>query len=387
MGSIPYAFSVHHFISSVGSDAGFAAIIGLALLILLYFAHARETASLREQLYEWTQRAQQLEARVAQLSNQLTSLSVQRAQAEARPVPAGARVAPSPLAQTRTGAPAPVLAGAPAGVAAPALTAATKLIPTVPVPPPIAPPAPATPIPGVELPLDATAVVSPPPVTVAGGSNGSGYDHFDGEPVSAGRAAPPPRVHIRSGTQPPGRRPGVPPRGQPHRATRSRGRRAIAVVLVVVAAAAVVAGLVALTSSGGSQPKVASHKGHSRNAAAARHRAAAALAPVNPSSVTVAVLNGTATTGLAGRVSLKLTGAGYKPGTVATAADQTHASTIVAYMTGQRRDALAVAASLKLGQASVQPVDQSTQSVACPPPAACIADVIVTVGADLANTQ
>ncbi len=40
--------SVHHFINSVGADAGFAAIIGLAILVLLYFAQARETAKLRE---------------------------------------------------------------------------------------------------------------------------------------------------------------------------------------------------------------------------------------------------------------------------------------------------------------------------------------------------
>ena len=68
MGSIPFAFSVHHFINSVGADAGFAAIIGLAILVLLYFAQARETASLREQAYESAQRVQQLENRLAQLS-------------------------------------------------------------------------------------------------------------------------------------------------------------------------------------------------------------------------------------------------------------------------------------------------------------------------------
>ena len=49
MGLAPYALSVHHFISSVGADAGFASIIGLAVLVLLYFAQARETSSLRDQ--------------------------------------------------------------------------------------------------------------------------------------------------------------------------------------------------------------------------------------------------------------------------------------------------------------------------------------------------
>ncbi|MBV9820163.1 MAG: hypothetical protein JOZ07_17680, partial [Solirubrobacterales bacterium] len=52
MHEIPYALSVHHFVSSVGSDAGFAAVIGLALLTLLFFAHARETAALRDRADE-----------------------------------------------------------------------------------------------------------------------------------------------------------------------------------------------------------------------------------------------------------------------------------------------------------------------------------------------
>src|SRR5438270_1592235 len=70
MASIPFAFSVHHFINSVGAYAGFAAIIGLAILVLLYFAQARETASLREQAYEAAQRIQQLENRIVQLGRQ-----------------------------------------------------------------------------------------------------------------------------------------------------------------------------------------------------------------------------------------------------------------------------------------------------------------------------
>jgi hypothetical protein len=46
MASLPLALSVHNLVSSVGADAGFAAVIGLAILALLYFAHARETANL-----------------------------------------------------------------------------------------------------------------------------------------------------------------------------------------------------------------------------------------------------------------------------------------------------------------------------------------------------
>ncbi len=60
MASIPFALSVHNFINSVGADAGFASIIGLAILVLLYFAQARETSSLREQRYEAASGSQQL---------------------------------------------------------------------------------------------------------------------------------------------------------------------------------------------------------------------------------------------------------------------------------------------------------------------------------------
>jgi hypothetical protein len=54
-------------------------------------------------------------------------------------------------------------------------------------------------------------------------------------------------------------------------------------------------------------------------------------------------------------------------------------------MPGHKQGALAVAKALGLGSASVQPVDPATQSVACPAPSACTANVVVTLGADLAN--
>jgi hypothetical protein len=105
----------------------------------------------------------------------------------------------------------------------------------------------------------------------------------------------------------------------------------------------------------------------------------------NPHAVTVSVLNGTGTTGLAHRTAVRLAGAGYHQGTIATATDQTHTTTQVAYLPGFKADALRVATALKLSSASVQPIDPGTRAVACPPPAACTADVVVTVGSDLAS--
>ena len=395
MGSIPSAFSVHHFINSVGSDAGFASIIGLAVLVLLYFAQARETASLREQAYEWGQQVQQLEGRVAQLSRQQQAPP---AGSGAGPGAQAGTVAAGPvggsIASAGLGSPVPAgapahaywLAGAPAapaGVGAPALTAATKLIPTSDTG--VLQPALAAPVAAPEQPLEATSVLAPPPATAAGGANGAAHEQLPSRPVAAAPAAvtPPPRMPPQPGpSASPGRRPVPPPRGQSPRAS-SRGRRTIAILVVVLALAAVVVGLLILTSGGGSK-KVASKSAGANAQAAHRHSKPAAL---KPSSATVAVLNGTAASGLAHRIAVKLGGVGYKQGTVATAADQTHTATVVAYMPGHKQDAAAVASSLKLGPASVQPVDQNTQAVACPPPAACAATVVVTVGSDLASTQ
>jgi hypothetical protein len=99
----------------------------------------------------------------------------------------------------------------------------------------------------------------------------------------------------------------------------------------------------------------------------------------------VAVLNGTSTNNLAHTVGSRLVADGYKQGTLATASDQTLTRTVVAYLPGHRDDAVHVATSLKLGPSSVVPVDSSTQAIACPAPNPCRAQVIVTVGSDLAT--
>ncbi|MGI8715520.1 MAG: hypothetical protein ACR2NR_20545, partial [Solirubrobacteraceae bacterium] len=211
MRAIPYALSVHHFISSVGADAGFAAVIGLALLVLLFFAHARETTALRRRADDAEDALHRLELYVDQLARSATGPPPRPAPAPAvmghprsgvTPPPQSARVAAAqaataaPIAaRTVTPVPAPagVLAGAPiapAGVGAPALSAATRLIPAADegaieiranrsetVPPPAAG-------------LTAAEVVDPPaprPSTAAGGANG-------GSAAGGVRVAPPPAV-------------------------------------------------------------------------------------------------------------------------------------------------------------------------------------------------
>jgi hypothetical protein len=144
-----------------------------------------------------------------------------------------------------------------------------------------------------------------------------------------------------------------------------------------------VAGLLIATSGGSSgQPAAATAPASNAPAPVSKQPAAPAF---SPASVTVAVLNGTSTNNLAHKVAGKLTGGGYKQGTLATASDQTRTKTIVAFLPGHRNDAVHVATTLNLGTSAVAPVDSSTQAIACPPPNSCSAQVIVTAGSDLAN--
>jgi hypothetical protein len=148
----------------------------------------------------------------------------------------------------------------------------------------------------------------------------------------------------------------------------------------------VVVVLLIITSGGGSNNRSSSTSARTTNASTRRSHSARTT-PLKPASVTVAVLNGTSTSNLAHNVGQQLGAAGYKDGTIATAADQTHTATLVGYMPGHRAAALLVAKSLKLGPASVQPVDQSSRTVACPASSTpCAALVVVTVGSDLAST-
>ena len=154
-------------------------------------------------------------------------------------------------------------------------------------------------------------------------------------------------------------------------------------VIAAVALAAVAVGVIVLSGGKASSSQSKS----SANAALTSHRTTTPVVTVQPATVTVSVLNGTDRQGLAGKVADRLAADGYKKGSNPTnAADQTHTSTIVAYMApADRRDALAVANSLKLSPRAVQPVDPTSKATVCPPAQACTSAVVVTVGQDLAQ--
>jgi LytR cell envelope-related transcriptional attenuator len=418
MGAIPFAISVHHFVSTVGDYAGVASIIGLALLVLLFFSQARETANLRDRAEESDEHIRQLETQLAYASRNVSQPTPAPAPAPAgvhrrapAPAPAtiGAAAAGAAVASRAAGPPLPAIPAAPAGVGAPALSSATRLIPaggedaiSIRATGAGAVAGTAAGTAAAAEGSDAGAGVvappepppSPPPSTAAGGANGGGSSRAaaGAAAATAGAAA----AGGAAGSGKPPRQPAPPrpagarspqsgrrPAPEPQRPSRARGAALIAVA--VLAVAGIVVALLVLTS-GGTSSSQSSSASQLSNAPTGKHHRSAHGAAVKPSAVMVDVLNGTATANLAHDITEKLAGHGYKTGTPATATDQTQTATTVGYLHGHRAAALLVANSLDLGKASVQPVAAANEAVACPQTSSCTAQVIVTVGADLASS-
>ncbi|HWD66154.1 MAG TPA: LytR C-terminal domain-containing protein [Solirubrobacteraceae bacterium] len=450
MATVPFALSVHSLVTSVGTDVAFAAIIGLALLALLYFAQARETASLRERLDNAAQWIEAMESRLNQLQRSQAA-AAQRPPGAPAPAPAGAgvqRLRPGqPIAPRPAGAPVPAgavpagvasgtarpmggsLLGAPAGMGAPALAAATHLIPLA--GPSTDGPAPDTgdgedqetrieapaagAVPGAEVgegspASDDTILAMPAPATAAALANGQGSGVVAAPPAprptfaaapagggspaaGSGRAASRPggnggpapaaaALSARSG----GSRP-LPPMRTTVPSEPSRARRLVPILIGLAVVVVVVVALLIITHN--NQNSTTVHRSNAVSAKTQHNKSAA----VTPSAVTVAVLNGTGVTNLAHDVANRLGAGGYKEGAIATAADQTHTGTIVGYLPGHQADARAVAAVLNLKASSVTAVDPQAMGVACPgasgtttsSASSCAADVVVTVGSDLAG--
>lgn len=107
------------------------------------------------------------------------------------------------------------------------------------------------------------------------------------------------------------------------------------------------------------------------------HHSESTAPAVSPAATTVAVLNGTNTTGLAHGLSQDLQRSGYSQ---ATALDGTppgsHAATVVEYTNGHKAEAQGVASSLNVTQ--VQPMETAVSSLAS------AATVVVVAGEDKA---
>jgi hypothetical protein len=408
-----YALSVSHEIEKIGSYAGFAAIIGLAVLALLYFSQAREVKRLREWAGRSPERAQELEARVVEQAELARQASERRVVAQPQPKPAPAPVAATPAPAA---APAPVLtpAGTPAPIPAMALAAravqAAQAAKAAPAEQPATVPATPAAVPSG----DGKAVPASPataPATVAGGAvpvaPARPAPETNGTPDEPPTAIPPPppvarpvpepvaarsaalRAERPSATIPP-RRPADPPR----RGDDNGGGRGWGTVGVMLATLAVVAGgaFLLITQLGGDDsPKQPNTPGQVDTGATTQTSGSKTKSgkPVSRGDVVVAVLNGTTFTGLASDIAGRLESAGFKKGAVTNAGDQTHSATLIQFAPGFEKQARDIGKILKVADA-VEKLDSSTKAIACPPGECPTAqkpapDVVVTVGADRTN--
>jgi len=311
-------------IQQIGAYAGFAAIVGLAVLSALYFSQARDLRRLRE----WAARAPDRPS------------SPGRDGAEAGP---GAERSPGPRA-----------------TAAPARPSAEAVVPAA----------------------SAAAAGG----TMAGGDTGPRSQRSPaatalraGQPASAAVGAPT-QAGARPATRPPS--PGVgrdasrgssqrgpvgvarpeprPPSRAPERSNLPYLALAIVGLLIVVGAGAFAVGLI-----GGPEEPAPNAGGATQTARP--------QTPADPASVTFSVLNGTGVDGLAKQVADELEAAGYRRGNVTNNSEQ-KAESVVLYGQGARADAQAVAREVEVSQ--IEAADPRTRSLAGD------SSVVIVVGAD-----
>ncbi len=307
------------YIQQIGAYAGFAAVIGLAVLAALYFSTSRDLRRLRDEGVKGG--GPPLPPPPGQAAQRLQSQGP-----PPRPVPVPPAGAKPAAASQATVVQAPTAPGArtPAGGAA------------------------------------------PPPATA-------------GRPGTAGTPPPPPPPRTGPG-RPPRQPAGAPPRGRPvpkrpwYQEIEPRF-----LVLIVAGVLVVGGGIIALVSIGGGEEggepfRVVSEDGSTLPADGGTGGEKGTQ--VDPGSITVAVLNGTAVPGLAARVGDTVEAAGFKKGEIDNAPSQAANESQVLYVPGNEAAAEEVAKELDITQ--VGEVDAEAQSQAGD------AQVVVVVGPDQA---
>jgi len=403
-----FAFSAGHFVDKVGNIGGFAALVGLAVLVLLWFSQARDVKRLRHWAAEEPQRMAELEQRLmAQVSRRTAPEPAQQPARPAatgpRPVtPAGARPAAAPFA--------------PPGVAAPALASATRFPGLVPAPAPGPAVAPA-PVPAAAPAVAASAELDDAAATRSGepgrraggvaagtttiapavpaGTNGRSDGATEITPPPPAAAAPPPppprrSVQIRGQGAAPLRAGGA-ATASPRRGRDPHGRRW---AILMAAGGVVIVALVALLVTGvlgGGNGNAKKSSGSPSSAIGTPVTKAKKAKPKSKPFVrrdtTVSVINGTVSTGLARETEDQLTKAGFGRGVPATGADQSHSATVIYYQPGHKRDAQEVKRVLKGGAIEAIGGKNSVSNVCAvtpnsPPPCGSAVDVVVVVGSD-----
>jgi len=388
-------------IERFGAYAGYASVIGLGVLAMLYFAQAREVKRLRE----WAGRAPERDADLAQrvqsdAQRRVVAQPVPAPVAQPVPQPAQPAAPQTPAAQqaeaARKAAAAAVMQkfqqpgtpptqtpglGPPGQLARPG----QPLVPGVPTPnapaagapgglasPATTPPAPA---PGPAIaPNAATAgAVAAAQQTVAARSpaltNGAGgQDTHESAAARPSLPPDPPRTARAAGATRPAEEEGG---GSRARIGLIAGGATAALAVVVV--------LVLLLTGGSDPPPADNAIGDSPPPAAS---APAADTPkVDRKATQVAVLNGTTQNGLAGSVANKIEDRGFTILSKGNNADQKVATTSVSFREGNEDAARIVANVVDVPAGAVQPMDANTAAAV-----AAEANVVVIVGNNLGST-
>ncbi len=394
------AISVNHQIEKYGAYAGLAAIVGLAVLSLLYFAQAREVKRLREWAGRAPERAAELEARVAADASRRTTVGAapQTAAAQA----ATGNVSPaSPVAAP--GAAKPAVPGTPAATPADAKPPVPVPVPGLPVPVPAAgapgaatapaaaagtaettkpedgdaPPETATPagtngvtgtppgVPGPRVP-GRPPPTSPPPVAPAAATS---------EPVADPEPEPAPATRsLRGG--PPSRT--LPPRDgtEPSRTPSRRTLGVLGGAALVVAAVVVV---LILTLGGSDTPpppnQVADTVARTTTSEPGRTQSTR-QARIDRADTPVIVLNATGVNGLARQVADRLQSTGYQ---AAVDNSTSRPQTLIGYKSGADAAAKEIGKLLDVPSSQIQPMPQDLVAQAGSNA------VIVVIGADKAS--
>jgi len=343
------AFSVSDKIEQYGAYAGFASVIGLAVLSLLYFAQAREVKRLREWAGRAPERSAEIQDRVQADAQRRVVAQPVRPGVPGRPlgVPAGAQQPVTAAAQAGGATAAPAAAAAAAATAAGAA----------------APPAPGQP-----------STVQPPATNGAPPPGAGGVEVTPGQPL---------RVPPGTAATPAGARAAATGGGNGLDGDEERSGRPLAAILgaaAAVVAVLVVAGILLFGGSDGSKPKAAPNtigNASSAGSGATTTPTRTTAAALPPGQFTTAVLNGTTTPGLARGVANRLQNAKFKIGNVTNATDQSHSATIIEYAPKHRREAQEVADEIDVGNDAIQALTPGSKAIAGDE-----AIVVVTVGTD-----
>jgi hypothetical protein len=437
MTALVAALSLQDKIEQYGAYAGIAAVFGLGILSLLYFAQAREVKRLRDWAGRAPERAAELEARV-QADAQRRAAATQQPRPAAPVTPAAQQGAASPAAAPGAAAPAT------AAAAAAGATAVAKPATAAPqngtgsgtaVPPPVKPGQPQETKPGngdgkpAEAKPDDGAPAAPAGQPPAPGQPAAkpGTPPQPGQPeakpgapappAQPGQPAPPGQPAAKPPT--PAGQPGptavpaataaaaarpaqpaaplraptasasLPPRSPMNAVlgtdgARSKGRIA-AIVGGVLGLAAIAAVAVLLFTGGGSDnnpptPNTVAQPG-ATSTASANKGTPTRPARLDRKAYPLAVLNGTTVTGLARGAADKLTARGYNEPNVVTndTTNQQRGTTEIYFEPKARPAALDVAKILGVKTANVKPMDANARALADR------ATVAVFVGADKAQ--